>query len=209
MTSPIDLYETQRQRYLPLLERLKALFDEMDQAYATAADRYGFCCSGCVDNCCLTRFYHHTLLEWLYLLEGLAGLPPAAREAIVAKAHRVNQQAAHAGQANAAQRIMCPLNQDERCLLYPFRPMICRLHGIPHELHTPGGVVRSPGCDAFFDQCRQHGHTDYIRFDRTPFYRRMAMLERELRTQTGYGPKIKLTVAQMVTTSSETAHEID
>jgi hypothetical protein len=49
----------------------------------------------------------------------------------------------------------------------------------------------------------------YIQFDRTPFYRQMALLEKELRRLTGYGDKIKLTIAQMLVTLTERAYEID
>jgi hypothetical protein len=71
-----------RRRYLPLLSRLEILFDEMDRAYAQVSDRYGFQCNGCSDNCCLTRFYHHTLLEYLYLVEGMRSLEPDRRRSI-------------------------------------------------------------------------------------------------------------------------------
>jgi Fe-S-cluster containining protein len=105
---------------------------------------------------------------------------------------------------------MCPLNRDGQCVAYPYRPMICRLHGIPHELHRPGGkIIKNPGCDSFFDQCRDRGTTEYIRFDRTPFYQQMAMLEKELRQETGYAEKIKLTIAQMLVTITDEAYEID
>ncbi len=42
----------------------------MDLKYKEAADYYGFDCTGCEDNCCFTRFFHHTLLEYLYIMEG-------------------------------------------------------------------------------------------------------------------------------------------
>jgi hypothetical protein len=74
--------------------------------------------------------------------------------------------------------------------------MICRLHGLPHELHPEGGqMVRGPGCNAFEQQCRKQ---PYVAFDRTPFYRRMAELERGLRQASGYGFKIKMTLAEMI-----------
>jgi Fe-S-cluster containining protein len=102
------------------------------------------------------------------------------------------------------------LNHNGWCLVYTHRPMICRLHGIPHELYRPDGeILKSPGCDAFFDQCRQRGKNDYIPFDRTPFYRQMAMLEKELRLETGYHEKIKLTIAQMLGTITDRRYEID
>ena len=194
----------------PLLKRLEDLFGEMESAYEAVAERYGFRCSGCEDNCCLTRFYHHTLLEVLYLAEGLERLSPAERRTLMVQAASVEDQMVEADRCAMNVRRMCPLNQDGQCRLYNHRPMICRLHGIPHELHRPGGdVSRHPGCDAFFDQCRKGGITEYIRFDRTPFYRAMAMLEKELRRETGYAEKIKLTIAQMLIVITESDHEID
>lgn len=201
---------TARHRYHPFLMRLEMLLGKMDRAYAVVADQYGFRCSGCVDNCCLTRFYHHTLLEYLYLMEGMRTLRSGIRHALREQALAVITRMVDTERRGEAIRIMCPLNSDERCMLYPFRPMICRLHGIPHELHRPdGNIIKSPGCDEFFDQCRESGKTDYIRFDRTPFYRQMAMIEKELRLETGYSDKIKLTIAHMIVTITDSAYEID
>lgn len=201
---------TTRHHYLPLLNRLEIIFHEMDRTYAAVAEQYGFRCSGCVDNCCLTRFYHHTHLEYLYLVEGMRTLESGVRQAVKKQALAVSTRMAEADDRGEALRIMCPLNRDGRCILYPYRPMICRLHGIPHELHRPGGnVIKNPGCDVFFEQIHESGKTDYIRFDRTPFYRQMAMLEKELRLKTGHADKIKLTIAQMLTTITDRAYEID
>ena len=63
----------------PFIERLKTLYADMDAAYQAAADHYGFHCDGCLDNCCLTRFYHHTHLEYLILRQGFLSLPREAR----------------------------------------------------------------------------------------------------------------------------------
>jgi Fe-S-cluster containining protein len=201
---------TARHRYLPLLTRLESLFNEMDRAYTAVAHQYGFRCSGCADNCCLTRFFHHTLLEYLYLVEGMHRLASGVRQAILTKASAARDGMAAADRSNEPPRIMCPLNRDGQCALYSYRPMICRLHGIPHELHRPGGrVIKQPGCDAFFERCRRSGKSAYIPFDRTPFYRQMAMLEKELRLATGYTDKIKLSIAQMLATIRESTDEID
>ena len=196
-----DLFAGVRDRWLPLLDRLAALYGEMDRAYDAVAGQYGFQCHGCADNCCLTRFHHHTVSEYLYLMEGMRTLESGLIEKINSRVKAVREQMAAADASGATLRSMCPLNRDGRCVLYPYRPMICRLHGIPHELQRPGDTIaRMPGCDAFFDQCRSGGKTDYIRFDRTPLYRRMAMLEKEVRQATGYTDPIKLTVAEMLAT---------
>ncbi|MBR9984290.1 MAG: hypothetical protein KFF68_00125 [Desulfosarcina sp.] len=210
MNLPRERLLTIRHRYLPVLKRLDALFGEMDRSYTAVAGQYGFACNGCADNCCLTRFYHHTLLEYLYLVEGLRSLDSDGRHAVFEKALTVSAAMNDADRQGRTLRIMCPLNRNDRCSLYPYRPMICRLHGIPHELHQSGGnPVKNPGCDSFFDQCRQHGQTNYIRFDRTPFYRHMAMLEKALRRETGYAHKIKFTIAQMLATFTDRTYEID
>ncbi len=190
-----------RRRYLSILDKLAEIFSEMDLAYAIVAEGYGFVCNGCNENCCQTRFYHHTLLEYLYLMEGMHTLEEETAREVRNDATVVNDRMADADKKGLSIRIMCPLNNDGRCLTYPYRPMICRLHGIPHELRRPDGrITKNPGCDAFFDQCRSLGKTDYIPFDRTPFYRQMAILENELRRCVGYTDKIKRTVAQMILT---------
>ena len=59
-----------RDDYLTFLARLEALFSEMDRTYNEIAAGYGFVCKGCRDNCCLTRFYHYSVVEYLYIHEG-------------------------------------------------------------------------------------------------------------------------------------------
>lgn len=186
----------------PFLERLKTLFAEMDAAYAAAADHYGFHCSGCTDNCCLTRFHHHTLLEYRCLEQGFRQLPPEARERIRVRAEEARKDAAAAERGGALIRVMCPLNEGGLCVLYAFRPMICRLHGIEHELRLPGRPpARGPGCEAF---TRMAAGRPYHPFDRTPFYRGMALLEKELKEASGTASKLKLTVAEMILAFEET-----
>ena len=82
------------------------------------------------------------------------------------------------------------------CVLYTHRPMICRLHGIPHELSRPGAAAqRSPGCGEFDRRC---GGMAYRRFDRTPFYAELARLEAEFRQALGVRRRFKHTIAEML-----------
>lgn len=182
----------------PFLERLKALYADMDAAYQAAADHYGFHCDGCTENCCLTRFYHHTHLEYRYLEWGFRLLSLEDRERVLARARAARRDTAAAEKEEALIRVMCPLNEVGRCRLYTFRPMICRLHGIAHELHLPGRPAsRGPGCEEF---TRQAAGKAYHPFDRTPFYREMALLENELKQAAGISARLKLTVAEMIVT---------
>ena len=176
--------------------RLQAIFAKMDRNYEKAAEHYGFKCHGCEDNCCLTRFYHHTYLEFIFIHRGFINLDSTDQLAVWAKAKEVCRQTALADQKGRPVRLMCPLNNDGRCLLYHHRPMICRLHGIPHELHKPGQPpFQGPGCGAFDERCSTK---TYFKFDRTPFYFEMARLENEFKQVVGLSQRIKLTIAEMV-----------
>ncbi|MFC1811069.1 hypothetical protein ACFL03_00050 [Thermodesulfobacteriota bacterium] len=170
----------------------------MDQKYNEAAEYYNFHCTGCEDNCCFTRFYHHTLLEYLYIYEGFKTLDQKKQTKIIQKASEVYRKAVPAAEKEQTVRLICPLNLDGLCLLYAFRPMICRLHGIPHELQQAGeGIVHHPGCGAFTIQCQEK---TYFKFDRTPIFIEMAGLEKDIRQAMGMTRKIKMTISEMVKT---------
>ncbi len=178
------------------MAQLRTLFDDMDGAYGRVADRYGFHCRGCEENCCLTRFHHHTAAEYLFLLEGFRELPGPERRSMGARAEAVLEKTADAERKEAPVRIMCPANTEGLCRLYAHRPMICRLHGLPHELRRPGGApTYGPGCDRFIEATRGK---DYIPFDRTPFYMEMARIEKALRSSLGVTGRIRMTVAEMI-----------
>ena len=182
--------------YLPFLEKLGKIYDSMDKAYQDAAESYDFHCTGCEDNCCMTRFHHHTFLEYLYLYEGFMSLDQNARDFVNSSTKKVMQKTKEAGSSGTQLRVMCPLNFQDRCRLYDRRPMICRLHGIPHELQKPGhNPVPGPGCDVFVVKCKEK---TYFKFDRTPFYIEMAKLENELKQALEILERPKMTIAQMV-----------
>ncbi|MGM0452296.1 MAG: hypothetical protein ACQERN_03920 [Thermodesulfobacteriota bacterium] len=177
-------------------DQLRALYADMDRAYDAATAAYGFSCAGCTDNCCRTRFAHHTHVEYLYLLAGFDALAQQTRTGIRKRAAEYAREMEAADATGQTLRLMCPLNEGGLCLLYAHRPMICRLHGVPHEFSPPGrGRVYGAGCVQFESQC---GHQPYQRFDRTPFYMKMADLEKRFKESAGISDKIKLTVAQML-----------
>jgi hypothetical protein len=197
LQNPSDVFE----KFKALLSDLESLYTAMDRAYDSVAAEYGFQCSGCEDNCCFTRFFHHTRIEYLYLMKGFSRLDTVKQDDIRKKAIGVNEKVRHAEEREETPWVMCPLNFDGQCILYAHRPMICRLHGIPHVLNHPSGNnLTGPGCGEFERLC---GDAEYIRFNRTPYYRKMAGLERRLREKTGEAPKFKHTVAQMLVLDEE------
>jgi len=180
---------------------LVQLYQNMNKTWNQVAEQYGFRCNGCEDNCCLSLFFHHTHAEASFLEFGLQTLPRKDQKHVLALSHDYCRQTFSGTAKNhnqpASQKIPCPLLKNNRCSLYNFRPMICRLHGLPHELHKPGfNVIKGPGCDAGKFDSRE-----YIPFDRTPFYKQMAIIEMNFRQLTGKNEKIKKTIAQIFVNS--------
>lgn len=179
-------------------DRISAVYAQMDTAYAATARQYGFVCRGCEDNCCLTRFRHHTLIECAYLRQGFTGLDMGLRQRIADQARTYRQILRDTEARGAPFRHWCPLNQAGRCILYTFRPMICRLHGVAHILHHPlRGVVQGRGCHIFEEQCLP---ADAHPLDRSGIYQTLAGLERAVRQATGCDAPIRMTIADMILT---------
>ena len=190
---PVDLDDP---RLTAFYDRLQRIFATMDRQYAEVANYYGFHCNGCEDNCCRTRFYHHTYLEFLYIHAGLKKLGHQRLREIQSRAALVCRETAKADEKAMPVRRMCPLNFDGRCALYTYRPMICRLHGISHELRKPGqNIIRGSGCGMFELGCSDKS---YLKFDRTPFYFEMAKLESELKQAVDLSGRVKMTIAEMI-----------
>jgi Fe-S-cluster containining protein len=133
-------------------------------------------------------------------LEGYKSLDRQKRLEIKQRAFDVCRKTEAADKQGAPARFMCPLNEHTLCLTYEIRPMICRLHGIPHEFHGSDGMVMTGrGCNTFHQRYPQKA---LYTFDRTSFYLNMANLERELKRTLNIPIKIKMTIAQMIVSYS-------
>lgn len=178
--------------------QVAALYHDMETAYDQSAGALNFSCSGCPDNCCDSYFLHHTYTEWAYLWQGLKTLERDQLQTIRQKAAEY-VALSEASLANGERPIlMCPLNLDGRCILYRYRLMICRLHGVPAILTRPDGQkIEFPGCF----RCQEHvaAFTVVEPLDRTRFFRRLVELELRLSRHSGTTlPRPKLTIAQMI-----------
>lgn len=179
-----------------ILRKLETVYTGMDRSYERAAGHYGFSCKPCADNCCLTRFYHHTTIEYAYLLHGFLALFRDVQLLCLGRAEAYNLEMERISSDGGNFLHMCPVNDQGLCLIYEYRPMICRLHGIPHELNPPGrGKLFGAGCMEFEKTC---GTVASFCFDRTSFYTEMAELEQQFRKQTNIQKKFKMTVAGML-----------
>ncbi|MBU0729851.1 MAG: hypothetical protein KKE17_00950 [Proteobacteria bacterium] len=181
-----------------LSSRLAGLYKYMEEAYDGVARQLSFSCQGCPDNCCDSFFLHHTYIEWAYLWEGLNLFAEEKRLEVVARAAGYVKQSEADFARGERPQILCPLNEEGRCILYSHRMMICRMHGVPSSFMRPDGKgMEFPGC--FRCQGLVADVEETPRVDRTRLYLELAALESEFLDHRRHVlPKVKKTLAQMI-----------
>ncbi len=181
------------------IQQIAELYQRMEEEYDTVAKALDFSCEGCPDNCCDSFFLHHTYVEWAYLWHGLKNLSAEQQNAIIQRAKDNLAECTHQMSAGVSPVVMCPLNEGGLCALYKHRLMICRMHGVPSWFSLPNGTKKEfLGC--FRCQEKIEDKTDPPAVDRTPLFQALAGLEKSLLVSLGRPmPRIKLTIAQMIT----------
>ncbi len=162
-----------------IIEELELLYDEMQLAYNRVARMLSLRCTDCDDNCCDSIFHHHTYLEWYYLWQGLQTLSSNELKRIkeASRAYITSMRKIEEGIVEESESPMCPLNRDGRCILYRYRLLVCRTHGVPATFIRPDGKqISFPGCH-HCQRITAHMH-EYPQVERTRFYQQMADLER-------------------------------
>ena len=142
--------------FSPFFAKYEQLLADVDRVFETVKERHPdcvTCTTGCSD--CCHALFDLPLIEALYLNHHFHGvLPEEAKERILAKADQADRAAyklkfqAHKRHRSgedtqviledmARKRVRCPLlNTQDRCDLYAFRPVTCRLYGIPQEVNS-------------------------------------------------------------------------
>ncbi|MBB5347482.1 hypothetical protein JWG42_05690 [Desulfoprunum benzoelyticum] len=185
----------------PLVQRLKNIYRALEEDYDEVARQLQFSCSGCPDNCCDSYFLHYTYVEWAYLWQGLRELPPVRQKNILDRAGEVvrvcREELAHGRRPV----VMCPLNENGLCVLYPYRLLVCRTHGVPAVMTLPDGRRLSfPGCYRCQEVVRGRENDAGVPFvDRTKLLQLLVMLESELlQGLHSPRPRIRMTIAEML-----------
>jgi hypothetical protein len=112
---------TSLRNYRNLVEKIDALCRRITTGYG----EFLACGKGC-DDCC--RHISLFPVEAFALTVAIADLPGGVSEYIRDRARRASSDA-------------CPLLENGLCLLYTFRPIICRTHGFPLLSCTEGKKV--------------------------------------------------------------------
>ena len=181
-----------------VFQKLADLYTRMENEYDQLARSIGLSCAQCADNCCRSYFQHHTYVEWAYMWKGLQELDPEHRQVVLQRAQEYREKSRELLAQGQRPRLMCPLNEQGWCILYPYRLMICRLHGVPNQVRMPNGQTKHfPGCTTCQDLTREWSQVPVL--DRTPLYIQLVQLEREfLGSRTQRPPKVDMTLAEML-----------
>ncbi len=180
-----------------LIPGIRELYRKIDSRYAAAAEKIGLTCEGCDGIvCCTVDLTLHTFIEISYLRFGFDMLESSRRSEILTKSRVIVEAKREAPYGDRYRSAVCALNSEGACTLYEYRPMICRLAGMPHVFTRPdGSEVASGGCKKFEETLRRQNPETKI--DRSEFYREMAAMEIEAVRSRGRRTE-KLTIAEML-----------
>jgi Fe-S-cluster containining protein len=147
--------------YESVVAQVDAVFHKVSGNFVSEVS----CKKGCSD--CCHALFDLTLIEAMYLNSKFSALDEICRNEILIEADKADRKA-HvlkkkvSKEANkidhseillrtAKERLRCPLlNSKDTCSLYEYRPITCRVYGIPLEIsgksHTCGLSGFEPGC---------------------------------------------------------------
>ena len=145
----------------------ESLVAQVDAVFKKVSDNFSAevrCKEGCSD--CCHALFDLTLIEAMYLNAKFSELDEIRRNEVLIEADKADRKAyvlkkkisKEAQEADhseillrtARERIRCPLlGPDDACLLYAYRPITCRIYGVPLEIggrsHTCGLSGFEPG----------------------------------------------------------------
>jgi len=149
-------------------EKYKALSAKADEMFAKVQNEFPECIT-CEIKCadCCHALFDLTLIEAIYINHRVNEMFEGKKlETIIDKSNRADRktykvkrkayQDKEAGKNEveilmeiAAERVRCPLlNEDDMCDLYEYRPITCRLYGMPT---STGGIGHTCGKSAFVE----------------------------------------------------------
>ncbi|MHB1041981.1 MAG: YkgJ family cysteine cluster protein [Eubacteriales bacterium] len=179
-------------KYKKLFQEYEALAAEADQAFLKMSEKFGAeikCETGCAD-CCHSVFGLF-LIESAYLNYHVGSMDEESRREAVSRGDESDRELEEVqkkllaydhdlemkARAMAAERVRCPLlGEDDKCALYPFRPVTCRVYGIPAII---GGMVRACW------KCGYEEEKDYPAYNLDGVYRKLYRLSQRLLEEAG------------------------
>ena len=112
----------------------KSFLNDLDKRLKEYYELYGEhinCCLGC-SSCCEEGDYPISAAELEYLMLGYANLSYEEKITVQNNIKNIVKGGA------------CPFLIDKKCSVYPYRPIICRVHGLAYICHDD--IVKVPHC---------------------------------------------------------------
>ena len=153
------------QDFSPFFDEYVQLTASVERLCAQVAEQFSHavrCREGCTD--CCHALFDIPLIEAIYLQHHFSALDDGLKQRVWIDADKVDRHIEvlkkrlykeHSRGGNtqvilqqvASDRVRCPLlGEDDRCALYAYRPLTCRIYGLPLDIHGQG---RSCGLSGF------------------------------------------------------------
>ena len=154
--------------FRPYFEKYKTVVNQVDELFVKVQKDHPECVT-CKIKCadCCHALFDLTLIEAMYINNQLKKIITGKEKSRILekanradrKTHMIKKQAYKSKKAGkdetqilmdiAAERVRCPLlNEDDLCELYEYRPITCRLYGIPTSI---GGRSHTCGKSGFIE----------------------------------------------------------
>lgn len=148
-----------------IVKKYGLFLETSSKRFSEATRKHGVKCKRGCNECCSVGFFDITLLDAIHLRTALKELPPSVRERVLAKANEqmdiLEKKKAFSRKdpllkslpaidaiSRRSAKMSCPaLDQNGACLIYDFRPHICRIFG--PTIRGPRRAVRLEGCGYF------------------------------------------------------------
>ncbi|MFC1892023.1 YkgJ family cysteine cluster protein [Thermodesulfobacteriota bacterium] len=170
-----------------LFQDYEFLSDEADTAFSKVENEFGSCVT-CKQHCsdCCNAVFGLFLIEAAYIKQHFDKLDTNIKKQALLRSDKSDMEIRQLENklktfendpkmrdyTLAKERIRCPLLDDEQnCILYSFRPITCRVYGIPTAIQGKGRVCGK----AQFEKGKQ-----YPTFDLDGAYKRLYTLSKEL-----------------------------
>jgi len=165
------------------VEKVDADFAAIQQRQAARMQ----CRAGC-SACCRARL-SITRVEEAFLRRGLATLSEERRAELSARTREKNRE-------------MCPaLDDDGRCGIYPFRPLICRTYGVPLRHSRDVELINPPiidVCDLNFTETSLKVLPAADVLDQTALVEALEAIDRDHRADSGLPQGHRIPIAQIL-----------
>ena len=129
-------------------EYLKSLNELIEQCFEQQKD-YIYCKPGC-GVCCNNSDYPTSELEYEYLKTGLNLLNPEKKQLVRERVRELYKKRTLLFEKEGKPHkfvYICPLVDEGKCLIYPYRPMVCRTYGLIILKRDKGRVISQlPEC---------------------------------------------------------------